>query len=292
MKHGYRKTREPIAPELDKRPFTTLPISLFAATFLVGFGLMYATCFISLHNLHATFSWSLTIYSALLCLVVFLLSGRLKIQMLYYLAAPLTLTGIALSLLGPSSSENALILTNLGCYTYFVFVMVLHCSISHKQNLNPLRATAFLVLLLFVGIYSGRYLFSMMNRFAGAFATDTVHAIISASLIMTLIICLTLANNAAQKEIISREVHQRLEHVSEYDTDEFAQRIMMTYKLTDRELDVLKLLLKGKTATEISAELVIANGTAKAHINRIYRKLNIHTKEELFEMIPASKLKA
>ncbi|MFR3272808.1 MAG: LuxR C-terminal-related transcriptional regulator [Slackia sp.] len=32
-------------------------------------------------------------------------------------------------------------------------------------------------------------------------------------------------------------------------------------------------------------ELFIANGTAKAHVRHIYQKLDIHTRQELFDML-------
>ena len=289
MTQGQRHTSELEAPAFNVRPYTVLPASLFAATFLVGFGLMYATCFISLRDLHESFNWSLTIYSIALCASVFLLSSRFKIQMLYYLAAPLTLAGVTLSLFRPSLPFSPVILVNLGCYTYFLFIMVLNCSISHKQNFNPLRATALLVFLLYTGIYAGRLLFSVVEAVVDTSIADIFHLGISVALVVVLIVCLTVGNNVAQKIIIEQKVSQQFTHITEYDTDEFAQRITSIYKLSNREFEVLKLLLKGKTATGISEELVIAAGTAKAHINKIYRKLNIHTKSELFAMIPANK---
>lgn len=281
-------------PELDSRrpasrSFANLPASLLAATFLVGFGLMYSTCSISLHDLHASFSWSLTIFSAVLCAIVFLGSSRISIQMLYYVAAPLTMAGIAISLFSPLAASFSLTLVNLGCYTFFVFVAILHCSICHKQNLNPLRATSLLVLSLYIGIFGGRALFSVVDGFVDPAFVDAAHAVVSAVLVMILVVCLMAGNVAARKEIIEREVKQGFDHINEYDTNEFAERIVSSYKLTDREFEVLKLLLKGKTATAIAQDLVVAPGTAKAHISKIYRKLDIHTKDELLDMIPSER---
>ncbi len=289
MRTGRRKIPEVASRRFAHRPFADLPISVFAATFLVGFGLMYSTCFISLHDLHASFSWGLTIYSAALCAIVFLASGRVSIQMLYYIAAPLTMAGIAISLFSPSAASFSLTLVNLGCYTFLVFVAILHCSICHKQNLSPLRAASLLVLSLYVGIYGGRALFSVVDGYVGAFSGDAVHTVISAALVMILVVCLMVGNVAARKEMIERDVRQEFDHINEYDTNEFAERIMASYKLTEREFEVLKLLLKGKTATTIAESLVVAPGTAKAHISKIYRKLGIHTKGELFNMIPSER---
>ncbi len=56
------------------------------------------------------------------------------------------------------------------------------------------------------------------------------------------------------------------------------------YGLTQREEEVLILLAEHKTAGDIERELLIANGTAKAHIGHVYQKLGIHSREELFEV--------
>lgn len=57
------------------------------------------------------------------------------------------------------------------------------------------------------------------------------------------------------------------------------------HKLSVREEEVLLLLAQRKTIGEIEHELFIANGTAKAHVRHIYQKLEIHTRQELFEML-------
>lgn len=55
--------------------------------------------------------------------------------------------------------------------------------------------------------------------------------------------------------------------------------------LSDRELEVALLLLKGRTFAQIGHELCIAEGTAKSHANRIYRKLGIAGRGELEEAL-------
>lgn len=63
------------------------------------------------------------------------------------------------------------------------------------------------------------------------------------------------------------------------------QELSQAYGLSPRECEVFNLLARGKTATQIERELVIANGTVKSHTRRIYQKFGIHTKRELVEMI-------
>lgn len=57
------------------------------------------------------------------------------------------------------------------------------------------------------------------------------------------------------------------------------------FDLTRRERQVADLLLRGKSADEISTELSISPNTAKVHIQRIYRKSNVTSRAEfLFTM--------
>lgn len=51
-------------------------------------------------------------------------------------------------------------------------------------------------------------------------------------------------------------------------------------ELTPRERDVLRLVVAGKGNKEISASLRIAEGTVKAHLNRILRKLQVSTRAQ------------
>ena len=57
------------------------------------------------------------------------------------------------------------------------------------------------------------------------------------------------------------------------------------FGLTSRETEVLMLLAQRKTVGQIERELFIANGTAKAHVRHVYQKLDIHSREELFDLI-------
>ena len=51
--------------------------------------------------------------------------------------------------------------------------------------------------------------------------------------------------------------------------------------LTERENDVLYLLLKGMTNKQIAQKLNITHHTVKAHIEHIFVKNNVHSRIEL-----------
>lgn len=63
------------------------------------------------------------------------------------------------------------------------------------------------------------------------------------------------------------------------------EEIADRYLLSRRETEVMFLLAKGHNAAYIQDRLCISKSTAKTHINHIYRKLNIHTQQELLNMV-------
>lgn len=51
--------------------------------------------------------------------------------------------------------------------------------------------------------------------------------------------------------------------------------------LTDREKEILTLLIKGYSYKEIASGIFISSETLNSHIKNIYRKLNVHSRSEL-----------
>jgi DNA-binding NarL/FixJ family response regulator len=51
-------------------------------------------------------------------------------------------------------------------------------------------------------------------------------------------------------------------------------------RLTDRELEVLRLVAKGLSNREIATELVIAENTVKNHVRNILEKLQLRSRME------------
>jgi LuxR family maltose regulon positive regulatory protein len=58
------------------------------------------------------------------------------------------------------------------------------------------------------------------------------------------------------------------------------QQPVLVEPLTERELEVLRLIAQGMTNREIARQLVVATGTVKAHTANIYGKLDVRNRTE------------
>ncbi|MDR1185077.1 MAG: helix-turn-helix transcriptional regulator [Coriobacteriales bacterium] len=61
-----------------------------------------------------------------------------------------------------------------------------------------------------------------------------------------------------------------------------------TYKLSHREQEVLLLLVKGRNRASISKTLYISDNTTRTHMKNIYRKMGIHSHQELLDIMEGS----
>ncbi|MBR5259565.1 MAG: helix-turn-helix transcriptional regulator [Eggerthellaceae bacterium] len=57
------------------------------------------------------------------------------------------------------------------------------------------------------------------------------------------------------------------------------------YRLSDREREVLDLLARGNKVSMIAEALFVSENTVRSHNKRIYRKLNIHKRQDLLDML-------
>jgi two-component system invasion response regulator UvrY len=87
------------------------------------------------------------------------------------------------------------------------------------------------------------------------------------------------------KKYLTTEVSELLAEAVGYEYEEELHK-----KLTNREFEVLKLIISGKTLTEIAELLSISKAAISANRSRIFKKLQIQTNAELFKYVLEKKL--
>jgi two-component system NarL family response regulator len=76
-----------------------------------------------------------------------------------------------------------------------------------------------------------------------------------------------------------REVYAGRRHIPPEIGARLAERMPMA-ELTSREVEVLTLIVKGLTNSEIAGVLKISKGTVKIHVNNIYGKLGVNDRTQ------------
>ena len=106
-----------------------------------------------------------------------------------------------------------------------------------------------------------------------------------------LILMVIWAVNARERkraEVAAREAAQQVGSLRrEADGARRARcdEVARAHDLTAREADVLYLLAKGRNVSYIKEKLYISEGTAKTHVHHVYKKLNVHSQQELMALI-------
>lgn len=64
-------------------------------------------------------------------------------------------------------------------------------------------------------------------------------------------------------------------------------RVARDFGLTEREAEIMSLLARGRNVPFIEEELIISRNTIKTHVKHIYQKLDVHSQQELIDLVEA-----
>ncbi len=67
------------------------------------------------------------------------------------------------------------------------------------------------------------------------------------------------------------------------------QEVAAAFELSPKETEVMILFAKGRSATRIQEELFISKGTVSTHLRHIYQKMDVHSKQEMLDLIEGVK---
>lgn len=89
----------------------------------------------------------------------------------------------------------------------------------------------------------------------------------------------TLVTKEMAAGLINSHIH-KTDDAATQETEHGLKKLTTVYGLSDREVEVLKLLALGLRNNEISERLFLSNGTVKNYISNIYAKLEVKGRRE------------
>ena len=165
------------------------------------------------------------------------------------------------------------------CYVYIIMTC-LNAHFSHDLGCSPGWIVALSTFFLVAGQIAAMLLFDSVIWLASADApTAEISAIMAFALPMCSLVFLDEKNSSSGWGAICP---------GQDDTDErstIAKRLSSEFALTPREIDVALILAKGRNKERAAEELHLARETVKTHTANIYRKLAIHSQQELIDLI-------
>ncbi|MDR2380749.1 MAG: helix-turn-helix transcriptional regulator [Bifidobacteriaceae bacterium] len=133
-----------------------------------------------------------------------------------------------------------------------------------------------------LGSIVGSRIVTVVNETGATLAVVSV--IVVYLLLMAAILSFDRSNRTMMEEagrVAAGDAASPIPRTSDEDLDEWVLR----YHLSARETDVFKLLAKGRNRVYISKELFISDNTTRTHMKSIYRKLDIHSHQELIDLL-------
>ena len=111
-------------------------------------------------------------------------------------------------------------------------------------------------------------------------ATDVV-VLLAVFVLLAFIILVFGAVALRKQDVESPAVTAASSHL----TPSVSEDLALSCKLTSREIEVATLFAQGHSLKKVASLLFISTSTAQSHIKSAYRKLGVHSKDELIEKL-------
>lgn len=203
---------------------------------------------------------------------------------------------------GPAAQDASAALMSAGtdCFTMLMYVLI--SAVGARNPLGALATSAIAIAAQWLGIGCGALLIQFA-RWAAADAGALACAATAAAFVFVAYnTCLGKHRSFAKAvEAIrpvepatvscapSKETGKPYEESAEESADSrFDDRcaaVAEQFGLTGRETDVLMLLARGRTAPIIQEKLVLSHNTVKTHVRHIYTKMDVHSQQELIDIV-------
>lgn len=229
------------------------------------------------------FALTMLIAMSLIIIAFVVITGKrqaLDINMLFRPALIVMIAGILLiPLFGQSSLvPAALVKTGYTCFELIVWIILGY--LCQRMKLSPVLTFGF-----------GRSLIAA-SGFVGSIAAYALAPVVlqnpmrtvafSTVLVLALLI---LCNSILTTENFSKLWKGR-EDAKRASFKDRCETLFDQYELSPRQREIAYLIACGRDANYISEKLFISKGTINAHRLRIYKKLDIHSRQDLLDMIP------
>lgn len=265
--------------------FPTVPVLLMAVFSFVN---VFARNRLQLEN-RGIADVGVLVVMALILVMLAARKTRFQVWNLYAMAFPLTLFGLfVLGDAGGSLGVLSILCIHAGDALFAVFIGVVLCNISYRWGASAA--------MLFGCAKAASALASLGGGMAASYAAtlnQDMFTLLLGLIGTGLALCYVALTKAPSSEATWGIAPVDGGSVVAADTPVGEERDLWSacahlayqYGLTRREEQVLVLVARGYTASQIEEELSITNSTVKTHTNAVFRKLDVHSRKEIADKV-------
>ena len=256
--------------------------------------------------------FALVVVGAAFIAIVAKAGDRFNPTFIYRLSLPIMVAGyVAIALLFDSHAAISLLIINVGYEFFDILTWVLFVDASRRRNENALYIFGLGVAFMFCGMALGNAASHILDTLVAG-GNVQANVVAMAAILCLVIVAFLVLPEGTVAQLSRREGHAERGEGPTAENDDLAESeakdgaardgqadgaatadrierhcaaVARDFGLTPRESEVIVLLAYGRTLAIIARDLHIAQGTARTHIENIYRKLDVHKQQELIDLV-------
>lgn len=240
--------------------------------------------------------FSLIVVGVAFLLIVARLRDRFNATLTYRLSLPLMVAGfVAIALFFDTHAAVSLLLINVGYEFFDILTWVLFVDVARRRNEHALHVFGLGVAFMFAGMALGNLAGGVIDSLVASGDVQITVVAMLATLCLVVVAFMVLPEGVVAQLSDSVRPGRKEREVAEQPGPSSATgvgrlerncaSVAEDFGLTPRESEVIVLLAYGRTLSIIARDLQIAKGTARTHIENIYRKLDVHKQQELIDLV-------
>ena len=239
------------------------------------------------------FSWqNLAVISLLVvCIVAILLFNKKRLEIDDFFTLAITLTTVGL-VAGPVWADDSIIsklgyvILVAGCESFLLFMYLLLFKLAARNAITTISLIAFSGVAINLGMLIDT-LFWIAARSISKIDVIPRASIILFFFLIFITYCLVFVRRLNFEDTV-RSISPVPSFVPSVESPSLVnacEKIANAYSLTAREKEIFELLARGRNGRFIREKLFISQSTVKTHVRNIYAKLDIHSHQELIDLI-------
>ncbi len=161
-----------------------------------------------------------------------------------------------------------------------VFLWMALAFTSSRKNISPTLLFALYGVIIVTIPWVLSFDLYYLTPLAENLATDSI-----ANAVVIIMLCVTTLGTIAVLTSYTLRFARESRQLGETTYRKNTEKAFESVGLTERELDIALLIYRGYSAKKIAEQLFLSESTVKNYSSRIYRKLGIHTKQELIAYV-------